>query len=1754
MAERERVLRLAAEQQLSLITNVQPKDLEMLTALEEKDRRIEQLSLSLKSKDALVQRLEEAKSQQRSLEESWSAEKNQDGGVALVHEKEQELEALQTEFGNEKKDLEKRIQSLQEELRERETELSVEKRNALKRDKTIQGLTLALKTKENENEELNSEIEGLNASLAKSREAIHKAQMQKFRGAEDSQTLLMEKENTLADLHSENLSKDTENRKLQRKIKRTEQELNELYLEREKLVKDLEEAHLQNSRGDKTINDLRNQLEKTLNEMDEKEKATERHYGVLLSESNQKLQNQELAITRLMDSIAQKDELLQNLDGVVKGKDAELQEWFSKFQSLLKDRESLQRQNEDLVKERFAARSQPSVSKLIQELEKTRESECTDMIQALQKQHGIFTSLIKSLKDADGMQNLQEELSHIFLLRKQLEDDILANWNLRKVLEDQIMANRKEEETVSFCSNQTSYMSICLREPDGLDLQIDHLTLEELKKKIVELLSVVKELHAVNQDLKRKQLEFSALDPLAKERWKVLENSEFLERTEESRTLIEGFDEEASGPSCRSPETASEQVILSDYSDRQCRNLNKSVFEHEMAVGEGFVGSEVDPNCEARERSSLVSLLNENGATVLGSRQEQMKIANKLLDHPDTTERDSSSDDLENKDEKDLKRLIIQLRAQLKELTPVNKSLKQPVESKPTPAEKEGLDPEPVLQINAEIELSKGEAKDAAAQTTVAEGNARRRKHEGKTAASEGEVKSSRLSDEHQRRRASAKSKQQETFLCGSKTYKSDPCYQFKKSRLPVLRKLSRSLESISLSASPQKADMHLQHRIFTLDEDLKGRRTPPESLSEGLPPSEAETEAAGRETLLLGAASFIKLDDSEVDVSLASVESKGELSEDPSASQAESLIKLDDSEVEISLASVESKDEMMREDQSTSQETEAHTLETDLLPLKGPNQESDFPEKQDVDTATLSSVSKSLLSLKPSVTSDKAFDCEAVDDVEELRRRIEELKSEVAKYQMLMTHFGPAKEAPPGDIFSVGPNKDDPPVAIHCPPLADGSRHDSQIFSGVHQQAESQVHVADLVSNASDPQNEEMVKKLRELLSENETELEKEQIANMHLLDKVCRLQSKLKAAWPMGPSSPIDALSPEDSCQRQHFQESHSICATYRQHLTNLIRTFEELLQASEVDYYVAESFRKQLNQSAQLFERLELQCLYGDSVDDEMSKLCGLARSLSNFEMSERSFSLESPEHKKAAAEGEREKPAAKFPPELLMEHLQEIRMLRYQLEESIRTNERLRKQLVQQGSEVTRDQGSASVCIHGSEQHNSLTSEIHFLRKQNQALNVMLAKGSRDKQKENEKLRESLSQKELAVQHLQKDCERLGKENEKLQKQVGKQEDENGRLTHEVYNVRNELNRLQAELNAKQHQLSENDRLLHSLRLELKVYEKLDETIRSQKDHSCDRSDECWKDQNQPLDLHELLTEIQNLRTQLERSIQANKILHESLEEHLSRGKRETGNSRSSVNISSLFKTEWHHFTGINEFKFPSADSNILELQQKYGCYLGPLKADAELALDNADSSSQGSSSATKILDPCPVPGHCVWADKNGRHVLGLIEDYNSLRKQISEGQKLLSELQLPGKDAGHREFGVTVPLHASQSRLSAALCAIQRDLDEAARLLKCLWRVSLPMKVVHSAAYSFQDEGLKAELHKLRRKLAEQEKKLHSTVKRLHSTHQLKENMEKVILDQLTLTHDVLKKARGNLEVQPPENKTSASSLSRKRVL
>ncbi|XP_013918787.1 PREDICTED: CDK5 regulatory subunit-associated protein 2-like isoform X2 [Thamnophis sirtalis] len=83
------------------------------------------------------------------------------------------------------------------------------------------------------------------------------------------------------------------------------------------------------------------------------------------------------------------------------------------------------------------------------------------------------------------------------------------------------------EDTLISWSNQTSYMSICLRDQDyRLDCPVDQLSMEELKKKFVEVLGVVKEMHWVIQELKKKPFDFSTSDPSGNEKQKSLDTSE----------------------------------------------------------------------------------------------------------------------------------------------------------------------------------------------------------------------------------------------------------------------------------------------------------------------------------------------------------------------------------------------------------------------------------------------------------------------------------------------------------------------------------------------------------------------------------------------------------------------------------------------------------------------------------------------------------------------------------------------------------------------------------------------------------------------------------------------------------------------------------------------------------------------------------------------------------------------------------------------------------------------------------------------------------------------------------------------------------------------------------------------------------------------------------------------------------------------------------------------------------------------------
>ncbi|XP_073790384.1 CDK5 regulatory subunit-associated protein 2 isoform X11 [Danio rerio] len=420
------------------------------------------------------------------------------------------------------------------------------------------------------------------------------------------------------------------------------------------------------------------------------------------------------------------------------------------------------------------------------------------------------------------------------------------------------------------------------------------------------------------------------------------------------------------------------------------------------------------------------------------------------------------------------------------------------------------------------------------------------------------------------------------------------------------------------------------------------------------------------------------------------------------------------------------------------------------------------------------------------------------------------------------------------------------------------------------------------------------------------------------------------------------------------------------------------------------------------------------------------------------------------------------------DLLAEHLQEIRALRQRLEETIRTNERLREQLEKKLLEAEKDPAATNIFIAGSEDQSHISSELHFLLAQNHSLKEQLNQGARDKQKENDRLRETLARRTAKLEMSRNECETLKQERLQLQ---------------------DNLYRLQCENSHQRQQLSDTQQLLQSVRVELQVHEHMKSThTQSGEGRSSSSAG------GSAVDMSELLAEIRQLRVQLERSIQINSTLRQRLEQQLLSRRTDP---KSTININYLLsKTD------------EAVKSDVLHLQ-----------TDVSSAERDGGSSADSGSNAPSRL----VPGHRLWADRRGRHVLGLIEDYNALRKQITEAKRLTADLETQIHDCGRSVDQL--------KSVSGGVNTMQQVLEEAARLLKLLWRVSVPSGDTHSQ----QDDMLQSEISRLKSRLSQQERMLSGAVKRLRSTNQLKEGMERVIIDQLSLTHGVLKRARGNLE-------------------
>ncbi|KAM4629781.1 myomegalin [Polymixia lowei] len=102
--------------------------------------------------------------------------------------------------------------------------------------------------------------------------------------------------------------------------------------------------------------------------------------------------------------------------------------------------------------------------------------------------------------------------------------------------------------------------------------------------------------------------------------------------------------------------------------------------------------------------------------------------------------------------------------------------------------------------------------------------------------------------------------------------------------------------------------------------------------------------------------------------------------------------------------------------------------------------------------------------------------------------------------------------------------------------------------------------------------------------------------------------------AAWPGKFDTLIQAQARELSHLRQRLREGRGVCNILTQHLGDTTKTFEELLRANDIDYYMGQSFRDQLAQSSALAQRVSAKISGRDHPEDPDDKTELLAIRLS------------------------------------------------------------------------------------------------------------------------------------------------------------------------------------------------------------------------------------------------------------------------------------------------------------------------------------------------------------------------------------------------------------------------------------------------------------------------------------------------------------------------------------------------------------
>ncbi|XP_051866823.1 myomegalin isoform X4 [Pristis pectinata] len=512
------------------------------------------------------------------------------------------------------------------------------------------------------------------------------------------------------------------------------------------------------------------------------------------------------------------------------------------------------------------------------------------------------------------------------------------------------------------------------------------------------------------------------------------------------------------------------------------------------------------------------------------------------------------------------------------------------------------------------------------------------------------------------------------------------------------------------------------------------------------------------------------------------------------------------------------------------------------------------------------------------------------------------------------------------------------------------------------------------------------------------------------------------------------------------------------------------------------------------------------------------------------------------------------------ELLEEHFREIRTMRRRLEESIHTNDRLREQLEMRLATAAKENVVAptNIYIQGLETMTQLSEENRMLRDEILTLQGRLTQVSREQAKEVEQMRETLLTTRARYKLLETELDHWREENKRLQVEVRDRQQETLQLREEQQCSQNKSNRLLQEMSMLQQQLKESHQLTHSLESQIKVYERM--YGRKKTFPVYPGSVQHHAGGHHAFDISDFLTEIRGLRIQLEHSIHTNGCLRKQLKEQMDEHRP------ASLNINHLTSSASDHSISKQLFQdcVPSPPVRDTGMFSSFQMHSKVNSSVADFNMEDTSQRNDGYLSDSMSQISCSLTDDELpdgsFVKKNGSHVIGHIDDYNALQQQIMEGRMLVQRMEAIVQSCVNAAFleidGSKHLDHQTVKQLFSNTNTLRQILDETCSLLKMFWRTALPNP--DSDMQNQKEQSMKEEICRLRNKITEQENLLQNAISRLKATNQVKEGMEQFIVSQLTRTHDVLKKARNNLEMNdctisgaktiPNDNKAEISKL------